>query len=138
MSPKEYKMKNHRLIKIAVLPIVLLLFQSSGKVQTIGNPVVLENNTWGVGISADRIKYDLDGHQYLSTRALLNASFSVSEFFDLTFIAGMGNMNIRFPDERARTNFDAKNSIAVGGSAKIYQSIPELKNFKVMGELGVI
>ena len=132
-------MKYLRLVLITVTPVVIiLLMQSPGMGQTLGNPVMLKSKSWSVGISADRIKYELKNHEYLSVRGLLNASFSVNDVFDLTLLAGMGNMNIRYPDERARTNFDAKNSLAIGGSAKIYRSVPEIDNVRLMGEIGVL
>lgn len=132
-------MKYLRLVQKTVTPVVIiLLMQSHGMGQTTGNPVILKSKSWGVGISADRIKYELENHEYVSVRGLINASFSVNDVFDLTILAGMGNMNIRYPDERARTNFDAKNSIAIGGSAKIYRSVPEINNVRLMGEFGVL
>jgi len=126
----------------------IVLFISSVEAQTTGNPAILEQKSWSLGLSAEYARYNLENIEYTSIRGLLKGDITAAHYVTVSIAAGLANMKINYPLSYMRTRLDSKNSLAVGVSAKvngipaapqyIVRNISFLTNLKIIGDGGAL
>ena len=126
-----------KIVYLICVPVVIgLISPVHGKSQSMGNPAVLQQQMWSLGLAAEFSKYEMEGHEYEITRGLTKVDFSVYKNVDFALLLGMGTMDIRYPDSKRLTDFTGSNSFAVGGSLKLISDVPRLPMVKLFGEGG--
>ena len=109
-----------------------------GKSQSMGNPAVLQQRMWSLGVAAEFSRYEMEGHEYdIITRGLTKVDFSVYKNVYFALLLDMDTMDIMYPENKQLTDFNGSNSFAVGGSLKLISDVPGLPMLKLFGEGGL-
>ena len=129
-------------LKIVYLTCVAIVtgmfFSGTGMTQSLGNPAVLKQRTWSIGMAAEYTRYVMEEHEYEITRGITKIDFSFFRNVDIALLIGMGNLHIQYPESKKLTRFLGSNSLAIRGSLKAVEEIPGLPGLKLFGEGGLL
>lgn len=103
------------LLTAAILPALL----TAAFGQSVGNPVLPGAGSYSIGVGVDQTKYEIDGHDFTMSKALMKVDFDLGKGFDAAFFAGANNLHITYPAAMQRTQFKSRYQLALGGSGKL-------------------